>query len=260
MSPADRPPVDPSVLDASLLELQQGLLRALLDGPEHVSIARFGHDADRTLMGLKVHANTISHARLVALEDTFPRTRAELGEETFRELSRAYLDAGHGLGRLDLIGLGFSDWLAERGVDGCVVTLARLDWAWMESYHEAEEEPLTWLDVRACADADALLGLGIGWHSALRVVDFPGGVGGPGEQGMVALATVRPDAEVAVIGLSAPERCLLEAARGGATLGACLDRLVDPRTGELVDGFDALARIVDAGALAPARPDPGVAG
>lgn len=257
-----------SPADPSLLELQRGLLRVLLDGPAHVSTVRFGHDADRTLMGLRVHANTISHARLVALEDTFPRTRAELGVEAFQALSRSYLDAGHGLDRLDLIGLGFPDWLAGSCVDGRVVTLAHLDRAWLESYHAAEQKPMTWLDVQACADADAVLGLSIGWHHALRVVDvthgladtFADGVGGPGDPAMVALATVRPDAEVTVVGLSAPERCLLETARGGVTIGACLDRLVDPGSGEPVDGFDALVRLVDAGAFALVQPSPGVAG
>ncbi len=42
---------------------------------DHLPDDLFAGPHERVLVGMKVHANTISHARLVALEETFPRTR-----------------------------------------------------------------------------------------------------------------------------------------------------------------------------------------
>ena len=99
----------------SLAELQHSIALALVHGPQHVPFPAFSSDEHRTLMGLKVHANTVSHARLVALEDTFPRTRSLLGDASFNRLCRTYLDTGHGQSSLASIGCDLPAWMERRG-------------------------------------------------------------------------------------------------------------------------------------------------
>src|SRR3546814_1795547 len=124
-----------------MLEQGQAAIAAtLLHGPGHLPADLFAGSDAAVLRGLRVHANTISHARLVALEETFPRTRDHLGEEEFNRLSRCFVEEG-GAQRWSLrdIGAGFADWLADpRAAD-----LARVEWAWLESYHAARSEEHT---------------------------------------------------------------------------------------------------------------------
>ena len=72
----------------SLEQIQQTMIQALSLGPDHVPEGLFAGGRMAGLRGLKVHANTISHARLVALEETFPRTLARIGHARFNEHSR----------------------------------------------------------------------------------------------------------------------------------------------------------------------------
>lgn len=117
-------------------------MRAIALGPDHVPDALFAGGRNAALRGLSVHANTISHARLVALEDTFPRSRAMLGEAAFNTLSRGYIEQA-GINGLTLANIGrdFPDWLAASGKAGLAASLARFEWAWLQCYHAAEALP-----------------------------------------------------------------------------------------------------------------------
>ena len=78
-----------------MLERQQAAIAAtLLRGPAQLPADLFAGGDAAVMRGLRVHANTISHARLVALEETFPRTRDYLGEKEFNRLSRLFVDEG----------------------------------------------------------------------------------------------------------------------------------------------------------------------
>src|SRR3546814_16252725 len=67
-----------------MLEQRQAAITAtLLHGPGHLPADLFAGSDAAVLRGLRVHANTISQARLVALEETFQRTRDYSGEEEF---------------------------------------------------------------------------------------------------------------------------------------------------------------------------------
>ena len=98
-----------------MLERAQSAIAAtLLQGPAHLPTDLFAGSDAAVLRGLRVHANTISHARLVALEESFPRTRDYLGEEKFNRLSRRFVEEGGAQRRsLNDIGAGFADWLAD---------------------------------------------------------------------------------------------------------------------------------------------------
>src|SRR3546814_8537482 len=98
-----------------MLEQGQAAIAAtLLHGPGHLPADLFAGSDAAVLRGLRVHANTISHARLVALEETFPRTRDYLGEEEFNRLSRCFVEEeGEQRRSLSDIGAGFADGLAD---------------------------------------------------------------------------------------------------------------------------------------------------
>ena len=129
---------------------QAAIVATLLKGPALLPGDIFAGDEAAVLRGLRVHANTISHARLVALEETFPRTRDYLGESQFNRLSRDFIESG-GAGRRALadIGAGFAAFLS----DPIAADLARAEWAWLDSYRAAEAPALRLADLAGLREA-----------------------------------------------------------------------------------------------------------
>lgn len=156
----------------TLEHIQLSMMAALDQGPAHLPAKLFkGSRADR-LRGMKVHANTVSHARLVALEETFPKTREGLGDAAFNQLSRQYVEYPGVAGfPLDQIGQIFADFLEARQINEAVADLARVEWAWLESYHAAEGAPLQLADLAGLSE-DSILEVGIRLHPSVRTVAF----------------------------------------------------------------------------------------
>ena len=153
-----------------LLDDQARFIAVLQQGPSVFPEGLFADATERVLLGLKAHANTISHARLVALEETYPRTREHLGEAVFNALSRDFIERAEVRPRkLMQLGEGLADFLADRVHDVAAVDLARVEWAWLQSYHAAEAEPLQLADL-AALDEDGLLDLGLALHPAARLI------------------------------------------------------------------------------------------
>ena len=229
-----------------MLERDQGALAAtLLHGPDHLPDALFAGDEAAVLRGLRVHANTISHARLVALEETFPRTRAHLGDGPFNRLSRAFVEAGGAEGRsLTDIGSGFADWLD----DPLATDLARAEWLWLESYNAAEAPALGLADL-AGFDETALLGLPVRVHPAMRCLvltaDAAPLVDPAFVPGTPALLITRPDADVQLFPVHAADIAALHLANEISPLGNFLACLAEDHP----DGGAALAALIDAGAF-----------
>lgn len=229
-----------------MLERAQAAIAAtLLHGPEHLPAGLFAGDDANVLRGLRVHANTISRARLVALEESFPRTRAYMGEAEFNRLSREFLDAGGAAARaLADIGRDFPDALA----DPVATDIARLEWAWLESYHAAEAEALRLTDLGGLDEA-ALLGLRVRLHPAARVVRLTG-VAAPHIDDSFApdtpaLLVTRPEAEVRLFALHPADVAVLERAREISPLGNLIAPLAELHPG----GGAAIAALIDAGAF-----------
>ncbi|OJY65192.1 MAG: hypothetical protein BGP16_12295 [Sphingobium sp. 66-54] len=154
----------------SLEQTQAAMMRGLDHGPAHLPDGLFRGGRTRALLGMKVHANTVSHARLVALEDTFPRTRVLLGHEQFNELSRRYLDwPGVAARPLAHIGQDFAAFLSAVGETRAASDLAAFEWAWLESYHAAEAAILALADIAGVGE-DALLGIVLMRHPAARLL------------------------------------------------------------------------------------------
>lgn len=188
----------------SLEQTQAAMMWAIADGPAHLPDALFRGHRTRALLGMKVHANTISHARLVALEDSFPRTRALLGHETFNELSRRYLDwPGVAAHPLTQIGRDFAAFLGAVGEPSASADLAAFEWAWLDAYHAAEAPVLALADLADIGE-DALLDIVLMRHPAARLLHLNRAVheiiGGevPGLADAHATLLTRPEAQVLV--------------------------------------------------------------
>ncbi len=153
----------------ALLEPQRQMQAVLAHGPVALPPGLFEGAPERVILGLAVHANTISHARLVAFEESFPHTRTLLGEGPFNELTRAALDEGIGTGEpRATIGRAFPAWLEARGGPQSAVALARFELAWLEAFHAAERDALT-VEALAGRDETALLSTRIAAHPATRL-------------------------------------------------------------------------------------------
>ncbi|HWV61919.1 MAG TPA: DNA-binding domain-containing protein [Sphingopyxis sp.] len=229
-----------------MLEQGQAAIAAtLLRGPGHLPPDLFiGSDA-AVLRGLRVHANTISHARLIALEETFPRTRDYLGEGEFNLLSRRFVDEG-GAGRrsLNAIGGGFADWLADpRAAD-----LARSEWAWLESYHAADAPALALTDLIGLGETE-LLALPVRRHPAVRIVALTGDAAPLVDPAFAAdtrvLLVTRPDADVRLCGAEPSDATALDMAENIVPVGNLIAHLAEQHP----DGGAAIAALIEAGAF-----------
>lgn len=180
--------------------LQESMIAAIDKGPDFIPHAAFAGGFEAARRGLSVHANTISHARLVALEETFPRTRALIGEEAFNRQTRAYVETRQAVRcPLDRIGHQFPQFLAgSHGFDRASA-LAAFEWAWLESYHAADAEAL---DLSHFADAteETLLSAVVRLHPAALLVTARAAPmlteEIPALAGAEAILVTRPGAEV----------------------------------------------------------------
>lgn len=242
----------------SLEQTQAAIMRALDQGPDHLPDALFRGHRTRVLLGMKVHANTISHARLVALEDSFPRTRALLGHETFNTLSRRYLDwpgvAAHPLAQ---IGADFAAFLGATGESVASAGLAAFEWLWLEAYHAAEAPVLTLADLAGIGE-EALLGIVLMRHPAARLLHLDRAVHEiigeevPGLCDAHAILLTRPEAQVLV----SPATPAMSAAfaQTGKPVNICnlLERCAEPECKDQPPPDDIMAALIalmEAGAL-----------
>ncbi len=209
---------------------QANFIDTINNGPDALDPALFDGPMDRVLLALKAHANTINHARLVALEDTFPRTRGYLGSDTFNALSRAYVETEAArFSDSNSIGMYFPAYLAMQEQPSPVMELASIEWAWLQSYHAAEAEPLQLSELGAMSETE-LLAMAVGCHPSSRLVE----ISAPllleefaGQQPS-ALLCIRPDAEVRLMALDPLQLAVLQAAQTkNAVLGNLLQSAVE---------------------------------
>ncbi|PAL19835.1 putative DNA-binding domain-containing protein [Sphingopyxis sp. GW247-27LB] len=242
----------------ALDQLQTTVMKALDRGPDFLPDHLFAGTRARVLTGMKVHANTISHARLVALEDTFPRTRQWLGHDLFNEHSRLYLEQpGVTTRTLARIGDQFPGHLASRGESRMAIDIARFEWLWLEAYHAAEAPWLNLTDL-AGIEPQALMDLAIKAHPAASsgrfdpVVKRLIGEEVPGMADAHAILLTRPEAQVLVSPATADMRVIFCATEIPVTIGNLLASLREPdcKKQQSPDDFmPALIALLEAGAL-----------
>jgi hypothetical protein len=234
-----------------LRETQRAMRDTIIIGPSALHEALFAGSIDDVVRGLKVHANTISYARLTSLEETFPRTRDRAGHAVFNGLSRDYIESGHGVNSaLSAIGEEFPAWLATRGIDSTLVALAAFENCWLSAYHAADVEPFA-LSIFSGKSEDQILGIVIARHPAARLVANEHGLdealGLDTVAQKPAILITRPDAAVTITGLSKTEAMVFETCTHTITLRALLTTAIDHGDDGLL--FAALTTLIEAGAF-----------
>lgn len=231
-----------------MLEQDQAAIAAtLLLGPAHLPSQLFDGDSAAKLRGLKIHANTISHARLVALEDIFPRTRSLVGDARFNLWSRHFLEAGGAKGRaLTQLGETFPDFLAAS--DDVAADLARVEWLWLQSYHAADSAALALADL-AGMDEATLLSLPVECHPAAFVVQLTCAAAPAIDPAFgddcCALLITRPVAEVRILAAALVEAEALALARNSTPLGNLIALFAEQHD----EGAAAIGSFLATGAL-----------
>lgn len=225
-------------------------------GPRALHPDLFTGPIDRILLGLKAHANTISHARLVALEETFPMTRADMSEEHFNQISRLYTETpACRASDNNCIGASFLDFLRAQNVVQDILDLAHIEWAWLESYNAAEADVLA---VAALADLDeaAMLELAIARHPAARMVTLHaplspqiasqleqlGNVSDP-----AAILITRPDSEVLLQPITAAASTIFSATTNVSNMGNLLTLALEQGGDDAP--LEPILTLISAGAL-----------
>ena len=242
----------------ALERVQRAMMQAIGGGPEFLPGDLFLGSEERIIAGMKVHANTISHARLIALEETFPRCLELMGQVRFNALSRRYLDRpGIAVPDLCALGEGFPAFLQMEDCAPLVSDLARFEWLWLETYHAADAGVLGLADLVGLGEAE-LLTVRIARHPSARFGTFGRELHialereVPGLAAAAAILLVRPDADVLAIPLDPEMRAVLSACENPLSIGNLLqggsepvgkDRLAPDRA------MAALIALLGAGAL-----------
>jgi len=240
---------------------QIAIMRAIGGGPAYLPSHLFEGSPARLLAGMKVHANTISHARLLALEETFPRTREVIGHERFNHFSRMFLDQpGATANALPDIGTGFEQFLAGVGETADIADLALFEWLWLQAYHAAEAEPFDLSNLAGKAP-DELLALELVTHPAATARQFGQlvrqiiGAEVPEVSSAPGILIARPRAEVLISGASDMMIKLLMRAQGAISIGNLLDETGEQYkedATEISPAMEALVALFNAGALVAA--------
>lgn len=235
----------------SLTEGQSRFIACLQKGPAHFPDDMFAEDKARALLGLKAHANTISHARLVALEDCYPRLHVHMGHEQFHAVSRDYVEQDHIMTcDLNHIGAGFAAFLGERQYGATEIDLARIEWAWLESYRSAEAMPLALADIATLAETD-LLAFPVVLHPAMRLLELAGPLSPElpelAEFDPQALMIARPEAQILFHPLTAVEQAIAEKIADSATMGNLLEHALE--LSDEATAMQHIIKLIQAGAL-----------
>jgi hypothetical protein len=236
----------------SLLEAQRNFVGTINEGPSALDPALFVGDADRIILGLKAHANTISHARLVALEQSFPMLHLELGNSAFNLLSREYVETPAARAfDLNDIGKGFVAFLERCEIAAAMIDLAAIEWAWLESFHAADVMPIA-LGQLAGLNESKLLDYEVALHPAVRLRQLQA----PLAQSLAELAAngnpasiliVRPEAEVRLLALDAAGTLLIEIMSSPVSIGNLLSLACEH--GHEADPTGPVLNFIGAGAL-----------
>lgn len=243
----------------SLAESQSRFIDCLQKGPDHLPVEMFTETAGRALLGMKAHANTISHARLVALENAYPKLHEHMGHEDFHAISRDYIDQDHILlCDMNNIAEDFAAFLQKREIGATEVDLAKVEWAWLESYRAAEAEPVMLEDI-VTLDEEGLLALSINRHPAMRLIYMTGELSPElselGEKTPYALMVVRPEAQVLFHPLNAVEADIAGKIENISTMGNLLEKAIElvgehaNADGDAEQAMPHLIKLIQAGAL-----------
>ena len=195
---------------------------ALALGPDHCPATLFAGPIDAIVRGLKAHANHISHARHVAFEDTYPRTRALLGSENFHRAAETHLSDPTVLRQPPArVGIGFPARLTGAGRD-----LAAVEWAWLEAHGSADAIALDLAAIAGLTTQQVAAAI-VSRHPAVRHVDLacPAAFAWDGSaMPAVTILVSRPREVVFVTAIDPAVRLMIEQLDRPLPLGDLLER------------------------------------
>lgn len=195
---------------------------ALALGPDHCPATLFAGPIDAIVRGLKAHANHISHARHVALEDTYPRTRALLGSENFYRAAETHLSDPTVLRQPPArVGIGFPARLTGAGRD-----LAAVEWAWLDAHGSADAIALDLAAIAGLTTQQVAAAI-VSRHPAVRHVDLacPAAFAWDGSaMSAVTILVSRPREVVFVTAIDPAVRLMIEQLDRPLPLGDLLER------------------------------------
>jgi hypothetical protein len=232
-----------------------------LAAPPAMTRGRLGEaDARR----FSVYRNNVAVGLIGALEARYPAARRIAGADAFRALARAFIRTSKPRSPVMIAyGDDFPEFLA--GCDGVTLSLAdvaRLENAWVESYHAEDEVTAVVADLAALSP-NSLPEARIAFHPAARLLRFstPAASIWAAAQGCAVLAepvadvaedalVTRPDADVSVRVLPPLAYDFALRLKDGATLIEAAEAMSDPA----FDFGTHLVGLVEAGAVASLIP------
>jgi hypothetical protein len=220
---------------ASFSHTVEAFARALVDSTRAPPAQTMGREGVPDARRFAVYRNNVAVSLIGAMEARYPVTLRLVGEEFFRAMARAFVARNKPRSAVILhYGDDFPDFIAnfEPARDLLyLVDVARLENAWVESYHSSEAEPLA-VAALAAVDPSDFGNLRFAFHPAARLLrsEHPAASIWAGHQdkgdarppdhwrGEETLVT-RPDAEVRVRILPAGGYSFAGILQRGATLG-----------------------------------------
>lgn len=216
---------------ASQAEFAAALFDPARPTPAGITTARGVVDATR----FAVYRNNVVVSLTKALERRFPVSARLVGDEFFRMMARAFIDAEKPASPLIFAyGDGFPDFVEAFEPASSVPYLAdvaRIECAWTNAYHAADADPLTVGDL-AKVDPEALPLSRLAAHPAAALIRSPYPAGSiwaahQGEavqpvahKGAETVLVVRPEMAVGVHILPEWDAAFAAAVLDGETLGA----------------------------------------
>jgi len=210
-----------------------------------------------------VYRNNVAVGLIGALEARFPVCRRLVGDDFFRAMARAFVRERKPASPVLLhYGVEFPDFVA--GFEPArelpyLADVARLESAWVESYHALDAAPLTLAEL-AATPAEQLPHLKFAFHPAARALAFAhpaasiwaahqgdGEPQAPETWAPEAALVARPEVDVCVRILPPGGFAFACALRDGANLGQAAEALA----AEGLDPIPHLVGLVEAGALVP---------
>lgn len=237
----------------SLLETgQNNFIDTINQGPNALDPSLFEGPIDRVMLGLKAHANTISHARLIALEETFPMTREAMGEDIFNDLTREYIELDHvKIYDNSQLGIGFENFIRPI-CDPQIADLSAIEWAWLNSYNAAEASPLS-LEQLSQFDEETLMAQNVTLHPAVQIITLEADLADPLDElreimdNPHSILLTRPDTGVKLLPIDAIAARLIKESKTTITMGNLLT--IATEWGDMNNPLQPMLTIIGAGAL-----------
>lgn len=220
---------------------------------------------ERIRAGLDIYRNNVIHSLTETLGDIFPVVKGLVGAEFFRAMAREYVHCEPPeIPVLAEYGIGFPAFLENfapvRGLR-YLPDVARLERAWLETYHSGDAPPLT-PQVFDGLTPDQCTALTLRRHPAMRAVASPFPVltiweGHHDSNGMPEIdlalgaeeaVVTRPQAEVTVWRVPPGTRAYLRHLSEGKALGAAFEAVRTTRPD--FDLSTVLGLLIQAGAFA----------